>query len=187
MFLQNTNAIVPVPNKAFDPSQYDPEQEGRQKQETKGGRGKGKSQARMPENSKEAAANADNDPALLGWKLRGCRATVSDGILSVTQRSGNSFLGFAAGKHRGPATVSFRIRSQPGASHVDWLPGGPQSKATPVKYVLQGTDWQDISVELPATGPIGIVRLYLPPGAKPVEIDWIELKSAAPLKSRSDF
>jgi hypothetical protein len=40
-----------------------------------------------------------------------------------------------------------------------------------------GGDWQEITVQIPATGPLGIVRLYLPMQEQPVEIDWIELRS----------
>ncbi len=44
-------------------------------------------------------------------------------------------------------------------------------------YSLKGGDWEEITVKLPATGPLGIVRLYVPVQEHPVEIDWIELRS----------
>ena len=40
-----------------------------------------------------------------------------------------------------------------------------------------GGGWEEITVELPAEGPLGIVRLYLPMQEQPAEIDWIELTS----------
>jgi hypothetical protein len=43
-------------------------------------------------------------------------------------------------------------------------------------------------VQLPATGPLGIVRLYLPMQEQPVEIDWIEINSGEGGKpTRTEF
>ena len=53
-------------------------------------------------------------------------------------------------------------------------------------FRLAGGDWQDLSVELPAEGPLGIVRLYLPAQKEPVEIDYIELHASGAAK-RWDF
>ena len=68
-----------------------------------------------------------------------------------------------------------RIKAKPGSSHFDWVPGG--GKAQRAHFTLKGESWQEISVSIPATGPLGIVRLYLPMQEQPVEIDWIELRS----------
>jgi hypothetical protein len=54
-------------------------------------------------------------------------------------------------------------------------------------FTLKGGDWEEISVELPAEGPLGIVRLYLPMQEQPVEIDWIELKSSGDKVTRTTF
>ena len=47
------------------------------------------------------------------------------------------------------------------------------------------------SVDIPAGGPLGVIRLYLPAAAKPVEIDWIELQNkkatAKPQRWEFDF
>ncbi len=158
-FLKDTHAVVPVANPAFDPKQYHPELEGKQ----------------LPKTKAKAPAKDDNDPALKGWKARDCKATVKDGIVRVTNIGFECYLGFAAGKHSGPSTATFRIKAKPGTSHFDWLPSG--GKAQRVPFTLKGGDWQEITVQLPATGPLGIVRLYLPMQEQPVEIDWIELRS----------
>lgn len=162
-FLNDTKAVVPVPNPAFDPSKYRPELEG--KQQPKG-------KAKAPAKGKDDAI-----PALQGWKARDCQAAVKEGILRLTSIGSECFLGFSASKHSGPTTAKFRIKAKAGSSHFDWLPGGVGSKPQRVDFTLKGGDWEEISAELPAKGPLGIVRLYLPMQEQEVEIDWIELSS----------
>jgi hypothetical protein len=162
-FLTDTKAVVPVPNPAFDPSKYRPELEG--KQQPKG-------KAKAPAKGKDDAI-----PALQGWKARDCQASVKDGILRLKSIGTECFLGFSASKHSGPTTAKFRIKAQAGSSHFDWLPGGVGGKPKRSDFTLKGGDWEEITVELTAEGPLGIVRLYLPMQAQNVEIDWIELTS----------
>ena len=162
-FLTDTKAVVPVPNPAFDPAKYRPEIEG--KQQPKG-------KAKAPTKGKDDAI-----PALQGWKARDCQAAVKEGILLLTSIGSECFLGFSAAKHSGPTTAKFRIKAQAGRSHVDWLPGGVGGKSQRADFTLTGGDWEEITVELPAEGPLGIVRLYVPMQDTPVEIDWIELIS----------
>ena len=169
-FLKDTHAVVPVPNPAFDPKQYHPELEGKQ----------------QPKAKAKATAKDDNDPALQGWKARDCKGMVKDGIVRVTNIGFECFLGFGASKHSGPSTATFRIKAKPGTSHFDWVPSDGKAQRAP--FTLKGDDWQEITVQLPATGPLGIVRLYLPMQEQPVEIDWIELRSNDGGKmTRTDF
>lgn len=162
-FLTDTKAVVPVPNPAFDPAKYRPELEGKQ----------------QPKGKAKASAKGKDDaiPALQGWKARDCQAAVKEGILRLTSIGSECFLGFSASKHSGPTTATFRIKAKAGSSHFDWLPGGVGGKPQRVDFTLKGGDWEEISVELPAEGPVGIVRLYLPMQEQAVEIDWIELTS----------
>jgi hypothetical protein len=181
-FLADTKAVVPVPNPAFDPAQYRPELEGQQKPRAKP----------QPKTAAKTAgkprAKDDGDPALQGWKARNCTATVKGGIVSVRNLTDASFLGFAAGKHSGPSTVKLRIKAGGGASHLDWLPGGVQDQARSVPFKLPAGDWQELTIQIPATGSLGIVRLYLPRQDQPVEIDWIEITSQDGRKpTRTDF
>ena len=46
-------------------------------------------------------------------------------------------------------------------------------------FTLAPGDWQTVTVQLPAQGPLGILRIYLPAHQQPVDVDWIELKGAA--------
>jgi hypothetical protein len=172
-FLADTKAVVPVPNPAFDPAKYHPELEGKQKPTTKP-----KPQPRVKD---------DGDPALQGWKARSCTAKVESGIVTVRNLTDASFLGFAASKHSGPSTVKLRIKAGGGASHLDWLPGGVQEQAQSVPFTLPSGDWQELSIEVPATGPLGIVRIYLPKQDQPVEIDWIEITSKTGKTTRTEF
>ncbi len=180
-FLQKTNAVIPIVNPAFDPSMYRPEDEGKPKQERKPTRN-AKQTAKT-----NASTTTDDDPALKGWRLRGLKAIVHDGSLVVTERGSNSFLGFAAGRHRGQSTISFRIRCEPGKAHVDWLADGPKGDPQTVDWVKTGPDWEEVSVTLPAQAKLGVVRLYVPAGSTPLEVDWIQITSSDEQTTRSDF
>ncbi len=172
-FLADTRAVLPIPNPAFDPARYHPELEG-------------KTKPRAGAQSK-AAAKDDSNPALHGWKARNCAASVKNGILLLRNLTEASFLGFSATKHSGPSTVKLRIKASEGASHIDWLPGGVQGKAQSASFTLAGGGWEEITVRLPATGSLGILRIYLPKPSQPVEIDWIEIASEKGLKTRTEF
>jgi arylsulfatase A-like enzyme len=166
-FLADTRAVVPVRNPDFDPAAYHPEEEGVQKPKPK-------------------AAAAEDDPKLQGWKARGCHASVRNGIVAVTGLSEASFLGVGAGNAAGPAVMRLRLSGAVGgAGKIEWLPSGAAKKregSHSVPFSVTGGDWQEISVDIPAAGPLGILRVYLPPTGKRVEIDWMEL--TADKKSR---
>jgi hypothetical protein len=158
-FLADTKAVVPKPNPAYN------------------------SAART-----EDASTATADP-LEGWKARQCEASVKDGVITVTGKGAAPFLGLAAGKMGGATAVKFRVLSATGgAGKVEWLPT-PQAadKANSVPFQLAGGEWRELSVELPAVGALGIVRLYLPAEKDAVQIDWIELKPAQGKARRWDF
>lgn len=166
-FLADTHAVVPVPNPAFDPAQWNLADEGQSQRENT------KTQTPKP-----AAA----DP-LQGWKARGCDAVVRDGVLIATGNGKTPFLGVSAGRHSGPAAVTMRIRSPAaGTGRVEWLPGGPGEPANPmhsVAYSVTAEDnWQEISVDLPAEGSLGVVRIYLPQSDRPFQFDRIEIQSS---------
>ena len=76
-----------------------------------------------------------------------------------------------------------------GEAKIEWMnPGGEKKGEKPqsVAYTLNGGDWQNVSVGIPANGALGILRLYLPAQAEPVEIDWIELQGTG-AKKRWEF
>ena len=168
-FLKETNAVVPAINPNFDPAKYQPELEGK----------------RPPAKT----AQVQDDTALKGWKARSCSAEVKAGNLIVSRLNKGSFLGFSAAKHSGPSVVKLRIKAAADAARVDWLPGGTQSEPRSVPFEVKGNDWEEVSVSLPAEGPLGIVRVYLPHSAESsVAIDWVEIRSTETGRvTRSDF
>ena len=182
-FLKKTNAVAPAINPNFDPAKYQPELEGKRPPNKSNAKGAGQS-------SKAKNETVANEAALKGWKARVCSAEVKDGSLFVSQLSDASFLGFSAAKHSGRSVVRMRIKGASGASRVDWLPGGAQSKPQSVPYQVTGDDWQVVSAEIPSDEALGIVRIYLPHTGKSeqVEIDWIEIESLGTSRmTRSDF
>jgi hypothetical protein len=76
--------------------------------------------------------------------------------------------------------VKLRARCAGGGDgKIEWL--APGTNAAPPKsapFTLKPGDWQAVTVNVPAEGPVGILRVYLPAQQQPVEIDWIELTGA---------
>ncbi len=150
-FLADTDAVIPVRNPNYKPVAAKPS-------------------TTQPEPAEQL------DP-LLGWKARVCDARVKDGILTVTGKGDAPFLGVGAGVS-GPAMLKLRARSANGGDgKVEWLMPDKQKDAKSAAFQLQPGDWQEVTVAIPADGPLGILRVYLPAQKQTVEIDWIELKS----------
>lgn len=181
-FLADTKAVVPVPNPAFDPAQYHPENEGKAAD-------RAKPRAKPNADDAKPAAKDDNDPKLQGWKARGCEAEVKDGVLVISGKSAAPFLGVGAGKFSGPSVLTFRMRTAAdGAGKVEWLPDPKAAdKAKSVPYKIGGGDWREVKVDVPAEGSLGILRLYLPAEKEPVQLDWVELKPAQGKAQRWKF
>ena len=134
-----------------------------------------------------------------GWKARYCDVTITNGIVTMRGKGvpakyaelySGPFLILYAGQREGPGVIKFRVRSAGGGpGKVDILPGGndtPLKEIRSVPFVTTGGDWQEISVLNSQSGPLGVVRLYLPADKQPVQVDWIELVSAGRYK-RWDF
>ncbi|MBI5773149.1 MAG: sulfatase [Verrucomicrobia bacterium] len=163
-FLADTGATYPRPNPAYKPT------------------------AARPANPKATAIA--NDP-LEGWKARQCDAVVKDGVLTMTGtgKAGAAFLGHAMGRTTGPVVVKLRVRSVAGgAGKVEWM-GDAASGAEPksVAFNMAAGDWQELSVEVPVKGLLGTTRLYLPAGAQPLELDWVEFAAKGAKPQRWEF
>jgi arylsulfatase A-like enzyme len=167
-FLNQTSAVRPIPNPKFNPAVYRPQDEGKGRDRSK------------PSAAGKKKANDAEFPGLQGWKARNVRYRVKAGIATVTANGPAPFLGIGAGI-AGPAKATFRIRSpQGGSAKIEWRPAGkPVGSQT---YRISSGDWQTVTVDIPAQGPLGIFRLYVPAQKHPVEIDRIEL---APQKGKS--
>jgi hypothetical protein len=168
-FLKDTAAVIPVRNPNFKAAAV-----------TEPGK---------KEKGKPGKANDSEFPGLEGLKARGFTYTTKDGIVTVTPTNNAPFLGIGSAVN-GPATLKFRARCvKKGDAKIEWLkPGADKNdgKAPSVAYTLNGGDWQDVSLNIPATGALGILRLYLPAQSGPVELDWIELQGSG-AKKRWDF
>ncbi|MEI6231833.1 MAG: sulfatase [Planctomycetota bacterium] len=173
-FLVDTKAVVPIANPAFDHKQYHPEDEGKSTPKAKH-----PAEKKPKEAAPAIAKKDDSDPKLQGWKARNCDADVKDGIVTIKGKSDAPFLGVAPGTN-GPATVTFRAKcSDGGEGKVEWMPSAANTaSAKSLAFTLKAGDWQEIKIEIPATGPLGILRIYLPAQKQPVSVDWIDLKSA---------
>jgi hypothetical protein len=162
-FLRDTHAVIPLPNPAFDPAAYRPDLEGVQQKD-------------KPKPGPEAQTD---------WKARNCTVTFTNGIVTVRGTSEAPFLGFSAGQPKGPATVRFRARAATaGLGKVEVVPAAGQDGAQSVPFELKGGDWQTLKIDVPATLPLNILRVYLPAQKQPVEVDWVELKAKSEKQPR---
>ncbi|MDP1590335.1 MAG: sulfatase [Prosthecobacter sp.] len=136
--------------------------------------------AYKPVAAKTPANSAD---PLDGWKERQCKATITDGILTMkaSGRPGSAFLGHGMAKVSGPAVVKLRVRSTAGgAGKIESYPKGSADPSGMIVVPLEvkAGDWQELQLDLSAKGLIGTLRVYLPDA----EIDFIEV---APLKGKA--
>ncbi|MEQ1839369.1 MAG: sulfatase [Verrucomicrobiales bacterium] len=141
--------------------------------------------AYKPVAAKTLTINAD---PLAGWKERGCKATVADGILSLkaTGRPGTSFLGHGMAKMTGPATIKLRVRSQTGGpAKIESYPNGSADPGgmLSLPFEVKPGDWQDLQVEVTSQSLLGTLRVYLPN----IDIDSIEIVPAKGKAMKFEF
>jgi arylsulfatase A-like enzyme len=149
-FLRDTGATHPRPNPAYRPA---------------------------------AAPGQESAAAIDAWKQRGCTATIADGVLTMkgTGAAGTAFLGHVAGTLTAPATVTLRVRTESGGvGRIDCLTHGAAKSDDKVStsFDIPKGGWRTIKIELEHIGRIGVLRLYLPVHAQPIEIDQIDIVPA---------
>ncbi|MGQ9562444.1 MAG: sulfatase [Thermogutta sp.] len=144
-------------------------------------------EAVIPEANPNYQPAAAADP-LMGWKARGCEASVESGVLKLRAQSETPFLGFSVGKQAGPMRVTFRLQlPRAGEGQIEWIPpDGAQGQSRSVPYTVTETGMTSVTVNVPWEKPIGILRIYLPKGTPTAEVGWIELETAGS-KRRFDF
>jgi len=126
-----------------------------------------------------AAASAKTADPLQGWKAQNSKATFTNGALRVEADGRAPFLGTAQIKASGPITLKLRARSANGGpGKVQWVTQDqtefPATGQTVAFSLAAGGEWQDITVDIPVTGDLRLLRLYLPAGQSPVEIASIQ-------------
>ena len=146
-FVRDTGALYPKPNPAHTPQAATP-----------------------PPAAPRTAAN----PAA-GLVPKFCRLTVVDGAARVEADGRSPFLGTAQIEASGPITLKLRARSATGGpGKVRWITRDqaefPATGQTVPFNISAGGDWQDVTVDVPVTGDLRLLRLYLPADASPVEI-----------------
>jgi len=162
-FLRDTHAVLPLPNPAFNPAAYHPELEGLQQKDRP-----------------KPSAKTQTD-----WKARNCTATVTNGIVTVMGTGETPFLGFPAGRLKGPATVRIRARAATsGPGKIEVVPAAGQNAAQSVPFELKGGEWHVLAIDVPATVPLNILRVYLPAQKQPVEVNWVEVKTSREKQTR---
>lgn len=141
--------------------------------------------AYKPVAAKSPAKSAD---PLAGWKERGCKATITDGILTVkaTGKPSVAFLGHAMAKMSGPATIKLRVRSQTGgAGKIESFPHGsadPNGMLS-LPFEVKSGEWQDVQLPHTSKALLGTLRVYLPD----CDIDSIEVVPVKGKAQRWDF
>ena len=164
-FLEDTRAVLPVPNPNFNPADYHPELEGVQ-----------------PKPEAKPTPQSQHD-----WKARNCTVSFTNGIVTVRGTGKAPFLGFALGRGKGPVAIRVRMRAaQPGPGKLEGVPSLPpgDKAARSIPLEIKGGDWQVVKLDVPDDFPLNILRLYLPAQKQPVEVDWLEVttKGGKPLR-----
>ncbi|MCA9162754.1 MAG: sulfatase [Planctomycetales bacterium] len=145
VFVKRTGALYPQPNPAYKPASG-------------------------------TTTPGDRDPA---WGLvpRSCSAKLAGGVLRIEADGRSPFLGTAQVRHDGPVVLRLRIRAAAGGTgRVTWKESRqddfPDDQS--VEFAVPaGNEWNELSVRIPIRSSPGIVRLYLPAEAGPVELQRI--------------
>ncbi len=125
------------------------------------------------------AAPTSADP-LQGWKEQNCTAVLTNGALRVEAGAGAAaFLGTVQLRQPGPAVLKLRARcSAGGKGAVQWRTSGQATfpkGAQSVSFELKpGEAWQEVGVDLPVSGELAHLRLFLPVAKGPVEISSLQ-------------
>ncbi|MBL8828889.1 MAG: N-acetylgalactosamine 6-sulfate sulfatase, partial [Planctomycetaceae bacterium] len=160
-FLRDTGAIYPKPNPAYKPQAANPQPVG---------------------------AKGTLDP-LAGLVPKFCKVSLVPGAVRVEAAGRTPFLGTAQIKAARPFTLKLRVRSTAGGpGEVQWITQDqtefPTTGQTVAFKLSAGDAWQDVTVDIPLTGSLKILRLYLPADTTPVEIASIQYASeTGPLKT----
>lgn len=118
-----------------------------------------------------------------GLVVRKGTMEIVDGALRVTASGNEPFIGTAQGRITGPVKIRLRLRSAAGgAAKFAWKSPDQDDfqEGQVVDYTLSGgADWQEVERDLPVTGSLGTLRIFLPAKAgETVEIASIRIEGA---------
>lgn len=171
-FLIDTQAVVPIPNPKFDPSQYDPDLEGFQTVK------KGK-----PAPQKKPTANLR---PVAGWKPAGtCTAAVKNNslVISSTGRDPHVSYQFAEPIKQQPVVLEFSLQSDSrGEAKVYWHEQGVAplfhlDRSTPIVINHDGKE-HTYQVKLTPKNPLQAIRIDPASGPGKITLTNIKLTTA---------
>ncbi len=160
-FVRDTGALYPKPNPAYTP---------------------------RPAREQTAGFRPAADLAA-GLVPKFCEFSITDGAARVVADGRTPFLGTAQIRATGPITLKLRARSSGGGiGKVRWATKDqtefPATGQTVEFTLLEGDEWQEVTVDIPLVGDLRILRLYLPADKSPVEIASIQYTGqTGPLKT----
>jgi hypothetical protein len=119
-----------------------------------------------------------------GLVPRMCKLTIVDGALRVEAEGRDPFLGTAQVRHTGPMTLKLRARCAAGGDgRVRWRTTDqadfPADEQIAEFTLVSGNQWQDVTIDLPIRGSASIILLHLPADKSPVDIEFINYRSAS--------
>jgi arylsulfatase A-like enzyme len=155
-FFAETGAVIPIPNPAY--------------------------QAQPRETSADAFAK---------WVPKNSETAVTaEGVQVFASGRAPAFLGKAGVRGKGNLELRVRLRSAPaGAGRIQWRTTAQETfpaDGQTAPYQLTGGEWQEAAIRFAVPDGLAQMRLYLPAGANPAEVDWIELWQAGDKPVRLD-
>jgi hypothetical protein len=126
--------------------------------------------------------------AFAGLVAQQCKATPIAGGYRIESTTARPFLGTAQVKLPGPIHVELRVRAAAGGEgFITWRTTAeddlPRDRKG-VPFTLASCNrWQDVSLDLPVDGTTAIVRLHLPAGSQPVDVQSIRYTAGGRTKA----
>lgn len=127
-------------------------------------------------------SGAKTDDTTNNWVARNAHAKAKDGVLHITpEGKQRPFIAFPNLSIPGPAVATASVRAEKGGKlGIEWRLDG-QKDFTPVQTALQeitaSSEFQDVTVAVPAEGSIVHIRLLLPAGT--TDLRRLELKAVS--------
>jgi hypothetical protein len=130
-------------------------------------------------NSADALSKMKSVDPMQGWKAQNCKATFTNGVLHIEAAGQAPFLGITNLKCPGPVMLRLSARSAGGKVKVQWRTSEEKTftAGRGTEFDLSASkDGTEAGVELPVTGSLLHLRLYLPAQTKPLDLCWVELR-----------